>query len=172
MTWLKDRWPLLLVLLACLAAWGSRERTWTQHIETLTTENKNLTTSLSRVKMERDEFKRSSETAEDVEPVLLPDGTVAYATHRTSRTVETAMHESQDQIEKLTKELSELKSKSVSTTTETVKSAPMWNAVVGWDPLNAAYYAGAGVNLGPLSLDLDNPVALDFRPRLTGMIRF
>lgn len=172
---MKARWPVIalgVLLLAVLAAWGSRERTWSKQVDSLTIEIKTVTSESETLRSQVTQLRKDSETAETIEPVLLPNGQVAYITHRTSKTVEMAMSQSNEQIKDLTKQIDDLKAKSTTKETETVKSAPMWNVVVGWEPTTATYYAGAGVNLGPLSLDLDNPLSLQLRPRLTGMIRF
>ncbi len=163
---------LAVLALAALASWGAREHTWSKRVETLTAQYKTVDAQSEAYRAQSEALQKESDTAEDVVPVQLPNGTVAYATHRTSRTVETALRQASETIASLTKQVEELKTHTVVKEVETVRSAPRWNAVVGWEPLQATYYAGAGVNFGPLSLDVDNPVSLNLRPRLTGMIRF
>lgn len=177
----RRNWALyvvLVLLLAALAAWGSRERSWSKQVETWSTERTTLNSTIASQKQTNEQLQKDSESTETIEPVMV-GGQVAYVTHRTSKTVERAMRQVNEQMASLTQQNKELMMKLSSKETETVKSAPVWNIVAGYQPATAYwggtlpdfYYVGGGMNLGPLSLTLDNPVAFELRPRLTAMIR-
>ena len=131
-----------------------------------------MSDTLAVQKAETESLRKESETTETMEPVMLAGGVVAYVTHKSSRTIETAMKQATEQVAQYKQQVVDLQMKLASKETEIVKSAPFWNVVVGWEPMGQAYYAGGRINIGPLSVSLDNPVALELRPRLSGMIRF
>ena len=169
--WRWQMWVLGVLLLLAMIGWGSRERSWSKQVEQVSNEKKLLSDTLAVQKSINETMKKESEATETIEPVLV-GGQVAYVTKRTSRTIETAMKQATEQIAQYKQQVSELQMKLTSKESETVKSAPLWNLVAGWEPIQQGYYAGGGMNVGPLSLTLDNPVALEFRPRLSAMVRF
>jgi hypothetical protein len=134
-----------------------------------------LTQTTQRLTDTQTALKSSHHSTETIEPILLPNGQIAYVTRRTSQTLEeslTTMRQNYEQkIQQTQAKVTELEERIKQSETETIKSAPMWNAVVEAD-LNQSYAAGAGVNLGPLSVSVINPLALEFRPRAALMLRF
>ena len=136
----------------------------------MSNEKKVLSDTLAVQKSVNESMKKESEATETIEPVMI-GGQVAYVTKRTSRTIETAMKQATEQIAQYKQQVSELQMKLTSKETEVVKSAPRWNLVIGWEPLGETYYLGGGMNFGPLSISLDNPVAMELRPRLTAQMR-
>jgi type II secretory pathway pseudopilin PulG len=160
------------LLLAILAAWGSRERKWQKEVEQLTSQKQVISDQLAIQKTENSSLRKESETQETIEPVLV-GGQVAYVTKRTSRTIETAMKQATEQIARLNSQITDLQVKLSSKESETVKSAPFWNVTGGWHAISGSYTVGAGVNLGPISLTLENPVLpLALEPGVRVMLRF
>lgn len=179
--------PLLIaaaLLLAVLATWGSRERTWTKTteattktIETLTTEKKTAVDAKTALETQ---MKSDSEETEELIPMQFPDGTVAMITRRSKRTLQEAITkattESSTRIAELEHRVAELTSTSKTAETETTKNAPRWAAQIEIPILNSgditAYRAGAGFNLGALTVGVLNPTAAIFQPYLTTQLRF
>lgn len=168
----KKHYLMLALVLGLLATLGSIRVSYRKQIEQLTTEKKTLSDSLAIQRTENSAMTKDAETAEEVRPIQMPNGQIAYITTRTSKTVETVMRQATEQMAQLRTQVSELQVKLSSKTDVVVKAAPFWNVVAAWEPIGQAYYAGGGINLGPISVTVENPVALELRPRLAAMILF
>ena len=150
--------------------WLSEKKVLEEKVLTVSAENKTLDTKLQK----------SVATRKKITPIVLPNGQIAYITEETSDTVEEAISSMksnyQSTIDRLTKENSDLASHTIKKETDIVKSAPFWNAVLAVPVLGYAditqYQAGGGINLGPLSVSLTNPLTLSVQPRIQGLIRF
>lgn len=177
-------YALAAALLACLTTWGARERSWTKTTEATTKTIERLTVEKTtavdaRTALEA-ESKSEAEETEEVVPVQMPNGQIAYITRKTSRTVQEAItkatSESSTRIAELERKLTEATSTSKTAETETIKNAPRWAAQIEVPILNSgditAYRAGAGFNLGALTVGVLNPTALIFQPYLTTQLRF
>jgi hypothetical protein len=171
----KKHYIMIALLLAALATLGSMRFTYTKTIESLTVQNTKLTETVASQKTASESMRRDIETTETMTPMEI-NGKTVYVTTRTSKTVETAMKQSNEQIAKLTQQVTDLTSKTATKTDVTVKPAPFWNVVASSSVIEYAdvtqWQAGGGVNIGTLSLTLTNPLSPVFRPRLQAMLRF
>lgn len=176
-------YTVIVLLLACLTTWGSRERSWskrteeqTQQIQTLNADKQTLATQKSTLEQE---MKSDEETTEEVVPVQMPNGQIAYITRKTSKTVQEAIQratsESQTRIDELTRQVTELKQTKKTDEHETVKTAPRWYAGADWQPLKTDslnIIPHLGINLGSLTIYAGHPVGLDFEPHIGAGLRF
>ena len=177
-------YALATALLACLATWGSRERSWTKTteattktIEALTLEKKTAIDAKTQLEAES---RSADEETEEVVPVQMPNGQIAYITRKTSRSVQEAITkattESSTRISELERRLTEATSTSKTAEAETTKPAPRWAAQIEIPILSSsditAYRAGAGLNFGALTVGVLNPTAARFEPYLTTQLRF
>jgi len=177
----KKTYALVIAVIGMLTTWGAREKNWSKRTEeslrmisTLESDKKTLLDQKTELESQ---IKSDSETSEEVVPVQMPNGSIAYITRKTSKTVQEAISkatsESRTQIAELTHQISELTTTKSSDEKLQIKSAPRWNVVADVDLLTAtSWSAGAGMNLGSLSLSVLNPVALTFAPRAMLAIRF
>ncbi len=171
---------LALVLLAALAVLGSREHIHIQERESWTIEKKDLTEKMTKDEAEKTvlqaQLLRAINTQTKSTPVQLPSGQIAYMTEETSSTVEDEITQLQTDYEAkitdLKTQLDTVNAHAKDKTTDITKAAPAWNVLAGWEPVSQAYYLGGGMNAGPVSIFADNPVALEFKPRLNMMLRF
>lgn len=180
---LKANKPLLAVLallLVVLAAWGSRETTHKkerteaeQRVASLTEQ----VTKAEKARTESEQRHRSEINAWKKRVVVVnADGSRTETEEETSQAVqeteqrlrteyESTLATARTETEKLTKRIQELE-------TTTVKSAPRWLALVENEPLAGTWHAGAGINLGPVSIYGSNPVLPELRPRVGLALRF
>jgi len=179
-------YTVAVLLLAALAAWGSRERTWTKQVDQLTKEKTTLTENLAKQKTENESLRRETDATEVTEPMIVKvngKDQVVMVTRKTSRTVEVAMRQATEQIAQFKQQVSELQMKLSTKETETVKPSPKWAVSLGWDPLadteTQRWRAGLGLNLGPLTaLATAAPAGwiggglTDTRPQLEVVLRF
>lgn len=176
-------YSVIALLLAVLATWGSRERTWTKTTEATSKTIEKLTvekqTAIDAKTSAETQAKSDAETTEEVVPVQMPNGQIAYITKKTSRTVQEAITkattESSTRIAELERRLTEATSTSKTAETETTKNAPRWAAkletpILRYDDISA-YRLGAGMNFGGLTIGVINPTTTIF-PMLTTDIRF
>lgn len=156
-------YTIAALLLAALAAWGSREVTTIHRTEelnlaitTLTDQKKTLETRATDLERQ---VRTAQDTAEEIVPVQMPNGQIAYTTRRTSRTVQETIQrireEARIEVEQAREELAKLQAARRTEDKETVKAAPRWAVAGAWapyapDPL-ARIRAGLGMNLGPLT---------------------
>lgn len=167
--------PLLAVLilfLAALVAWGSREKYWSKTILDVKTENSKLTIELASQKSQTESLQKDSETTEVMEPVVVKvkvDGVeqekIVYVTRKSSKTVETAMRSLTEQIAQTTTENKQLKMEMSSKEVSIVKSAPRWYLGVDWNPFRVGLGAFApelGMNVGPFLAKAGHPFELKF----------
>jgi hypothetical protein len=172
----KERWIFLAIAVALLLTWGSRERTHIKVEETLTlklteseTKSKSLSDKLETTVKERDLAVTEVETHNT-------DGSWTRTKVLLDKTKESIVTSLKTENLTLTTENTSLRQKVSLYEKTVVKSAPMWNALVSVPVLAYAdvtqYQIGGGMNLGPISLSVVNPLALKFDPRLQGMIRF
>lgn len=184
----KKHYIMAALVLGVLATWGSRERSWSKQVEALTLSESRATAvaTTATAKVQSLELQLHTEVAKAYErgrrtsKETLPNGTVRETTEDFERSSELAKAELA--IKQLDSYKSELATAQTAVTSlshrvnelevEVVKSAPMWNVVAGWEVLGGGYYAGGGMNLGALSVSVENPVSLVLEPRLTGMLRF
>jgi hypothetical protein len=171
------------LLLAALASWGSRERTWTKTSESTTKTIEALTaekqTAIDAKTALETQLKSDTDTTEEVVPIQMPNGQIAYITKKTSRTVQEAItratSESKTRIAELERRLTEATSTSKTAEIETVKAAPRWYAGTDWQPLAAgaaAFTPQLGMNIGPLTIYAAHPLALELAPRIGAGLRF
>ena len=168
-------WAAIVMLLAVLATWGSRERTWTKQLEQVTAEKKTLSDTLAIQRAQNEQLRKDTETVESIEPVLLANGTTAYATHRTSKTIETAMRQSTEQIAQFKQQISDLQVKLTTKETGSVKSAPKFMAGIDWKPMSPganAFMPKLGMNIGALTIYAGHPIQLALEPHVGLDLRF
>lgn len=169
-------YTILALLLAALASIASMKITYSKQVEQLTNEKKTVSDSLAIQKSQTESLRKESETEETIEPVLLSNGTTAYVTKRTSKSIEQSIKQSSEQIAKLNQQITDLQVKLTSKTDVTIKPAPFWNVVASSSVIEYAdvkqWQAGGGINIGALSLALTNPLDLRFEPRLQASLRF
>lgn len=169
-------YTLIALTLAALAAWGSRERTWSKTTEQYQTEQTRLTKSLAQLKTENESLQRSTEEVVETVPIQMPNGQIAYITRKSSKTFEAAMRSSTERLNSLTTQVTDLKVKLSLKETETTKSAPRWYAGLDWQPLQgqslAAFSPQLGINIGTLTIYAAHPLALEFAPHVGVGLRF
>ena len=168
-------WSLIgAVLLIGLSFFG-KTKTWTKQIEQLTAEKTTLSDSLAIQKTENASLRKEIRQSEVTEPVVVKVNgieQVVMVTRKTSESVEIAMRQATEQVAQLKNQVSTLEVSLKSKESLVVKAAPFWNVVAGWAPIGQGYYLGGGVNLGPLSVSVINPVAWALEPQLLAAIRF
>lgn len=168
-------YSIAALILAVLAAWGSRERSWSKQVDEMKNEKIKLTESLAIQRTQNEQLRKDTETSEVTEPMVVKvngKDQVVMVTRKTSKTVETAIKQATEQVAILKDQITDLQVKLSSKEKEVIKSSPLWNIAAGWEPLAGGYYLGAGMNLGPISMIVDNPVSMELKPKLTAMIRF
>ena len=165
-------WVIIGVVVVLIATLGGLKIESIKEKEELTKQITTLSDSLAIQKTMNETLKKSSKKGKTMTPVQMPNGQIAYITTETSETVEEAMRQATEQVAQLKSQVTTLEVALKTKESLVIKTAPFWNIVAGWEPMGQAYYAGGGINLGPISVSVDNPVALDLRPRLSAMIRF
>lgn len=172
-------YSLIALALAVLAAWGSREHTWTKTTEQYQTEQTRLTKSLAQLRTENESLQRSTEEVETTEPMVIKvngKDQVVMVTRKTSKTIETAMRTATEQLNSLTTQVTDLKVKLSLKETEVTKSAPRWYAGLDWQPLQgqgpSAFSPQLGINIGTLTIYAAHPLALEFAPHVGVGLRF
>lgn len=156
-------YTIAALLLAALAAWGSREVTSIHRTEELSSainalkdEKKTLETRATDLERQ---VRTAQDTAEEIVPVQMPNGQIAYTTRRTSRTVQETIQrireEARIEVAQVREELAKLQAAKRTEDKETVKAAPKWAMAAAWDPYAedplARYRLGPGMNIGPLT---------------------
>jgi hypothetical protein len=171
-----ERWIFVGIAVAILLMWGSREHTHIKQEETLSlsvtvaqTQAKELSEKFEKANKERELAMTEIETHN-------ADGSWTRTKTLLDKTRESIETTLKTENTTLTNENVTLKQKVSLFEQDVTKSAPRWNVLVSVPAMSYAditrYEFGGGMNLGPISLSVVNPLALKFDPRLQGMIRF
>ncbi len=158
------------LVLAVLALTGSREHFHSIEIKKLTSERDELVKQEQIARAQSESLQKQLKIKRTSKPVLIGNQ-VAYETTEEIDQAETQLKQASEQISTLTSEKKELQIQLASKELIISKPAPKWNVMASWEPTTGTFYAGAGINVGPLSITVDNPFALEFKPRLSLMAR-
>ncbi len=173
-------YTILVALLACLTAWASREKYYRltitekmSQLERVTAEKRTAEQTALRLDQQ---IKTDTDTVEEATPIIMPDGSTAYVTRKTSHMVQSTVSLLQQDVKRLEQELSDSltqtdESKKISEQ-EITKIGKRW--YVGADiptlamqsPSLDAITAEVGVWVGPILLRVGNPVSARSSPRV------
>jgi hypothetical protein len=172
-------YTLAALILAALAAWGSRERSYKkeliqqstardlaeERVKTVTTEKETLQKQLTRA-TEANRKRREERR---------PDGTIIITedevTRITENATETATRSAKVELEEARAKISELEVKIKVKESETIKSAPRWAAGYDFDafaPVDVQHRGAVGANFGPLTFLVSLAPTGAARPLATG----